>query len=255
MKNALPNANWVDATDLFDDVRAIKSQEEIDSTIETGNIMRRVFNALEAEIRPGVQEVDVLSEAHRLARQLGCMEGIALMGRAPFRCFGPGTRGVIEKDDVMVIDLEWGGPLGYWVEVPPGIQLQAAQRRAEGLLGDAGRELRGVRAGHEGRRGLRHRPRRPRSGLRQVRVRCQGRQLLHRSRIGIDSLEPPWVPGKRRIMEENMMINLHPAIGGFSDPETGARLGGISIADNVLVGPDGGTRMVDQTDEWIVLDA
>ena len=72
--------------------------------------------------------------------------------------------------------------------------------------------------------------------------------------IGVDSLEPPWVPGKERMMEENMMINLHPAIG-FADPEVGAALGGISIADNVLVGPDGGTRMVDQTDEWIVLDA
>lgn len=54
-------------------------------------------------------------------------------------------------------------------------------------------------------------------------------------------------------MVENMMINLHPAIG-FEDPEVGAALGGISIADNVLVGPDGGTRMVDQSDEWIVLD-
>ena len=72
--------------------------------------------------------------------------------------------------------------------------------------------------------------------------------------IGVDSLEPPWVPGKERIMQEGMMINLHPAIK-FDDPEVGAALGGISIADNVLVTATGGDRITDQVDEWIVLDA
>ena len=117
MKTALPNADFVDATDLFDDVRAIKSDEEIENVKETGRILRTVFKALEAELRPGVREVDVLAEAHRLARQLGCVEGIALMGRPPFKSFSFGSEGVIEKDDVIVIDLEWGGPSGYWVEL------------------------------------------------------------------------------------------------------------------------------------------
>ncbi|MDE0709441.1 MAG: M24 family metallopeptidase [bacterium] len=255
MKNALPNANWQDATDLFDDVRAIKSQEEIDATIETGNIMRRVFHALEAEIRPGVQEVDVLSEAHRLARQLGCMEGIALMGRAPFSCFGPGTRGVIEKDDVMVIDLEWGGPLGYWVEVrrvysfkPPNDEQKAFwEMRVESFEAC----VQAMKAGEDSDTVLDARDRV--YDVYGYDARDANSYTAHG--IGIDSLEPPWVPGKPRIMEENMMINLHPAVGGFSDAETGARLGGISIADNILVGPDGGTRMVDEADEWIVLDA
>ncbi|MCY3564050.1 MAG: M24 family metallopeptidase, partial [bacterium] len=71
--------------------------------------------------------------------------------------------------------------------------------------------------------------------------------------IGVDSLEPPWIPGKERIMQENMIINTHPAVS-IPDPEKGAMLGGISIADNVLVTADGPVRMVDQVDEWIVLD-
>lgn len=81
LKSALPGASLRDATDLFDDVRAIKSDEEVENIRETGRILRTVFQALEAEIRPGVREVDVLAQAHRLARQLGCVEGIALMGR------------------------------------------------------------------------------------------------------------------------------------------------------------------------------
>ena len=71
--------------------------------------------------------------------------------------------------------------------------------------------------------------------------------------IGVDSLEPPWIPGKERIMQENMIINTHPAVR-IDDPVKGSMLGGISIADNVLVTADGPVRMVDQVDEWIVLD-
>ena len=72
--------------------------------------------------------------------------------------------------------------------------------------------------------------------------------------IGLDSLEPPWVPGKERTIEENMIINLHPGIR-FDDPEEARAVGGISLSDNVLVTADGPVRMTDQTDEWIVLDS
>jgi Xaa-Pro aminopeptidase len=72
--------------------------------------------------------------------------------------------------------------------------------------------------------------------------------------IGVDSLEPPWVPGKDRVLRENMVLNLHPT-HRFVNPEKGLALGGISIADNVIVGKTGGIRMTDQTDEWVVLDA
>ena len=254
MRNALPNATWQDATDLFDDVRMIKSQEEIDATYETGKIVRQVFRGIEAEIRPGVQELDVLSEAHRLARQLGCMEGIALMGRAPFNCFGPGTRGVIEPDDIMVFDLEWGGPSGYWVEVrrvysfkpPTPAQRAFWEMRVESF--DAC--VQAMKAGESSDTVLDARDR----VYDAYGYSAMGANSYTAHGIGVDSLEPPWVPGKERTMEENMIINLHPSVG-FEDPELGAALGGISIADNVLVTADGPVRMVDQVDEWIVLDS
>src|SRR5581483_9767305 len=88
---AAPAASFADATDLFDGVRAVKSAEEIAALRETSAILRRVFGALAAEIRPGVAERDVLAEAHRLCRQFGCLDGIALMGRPPFRFFGAGS--------------------------------------------------------------------------------------------------------------------------------------------------------------------
>lgn len=252
MKAGLPNAEFVDATDLFDDVRAIKSEEEIENIRETGRILRTVFKALEAEIRPGVRELDVLSEAHRLCRQLGAVEGIALMGRPPFRSFTPGTTGVIEEDDVIVIDLEWGGPSGYWVELrrvysfkpPTDKQQKYWESRVESFAAcvDA------MKAGDHSSAVLDARDR----VYDKYGQSAEGVIAYTAHGIGVDSLEPPWIPGKDRVMQENMVINLHPSIK-FDDPEEGLALGGISIADNVLVTKNGGVRTTDQEDNWIVL--
>ena len=71
--------------------------------------------------------------------------------------------------------------------------------------------------------------------------------------IGLDSLEPPWAPGKPRILEENMVINLHAGIV-IDDPAEAAAVSGITVSDNVVVTADGPRRLTDQVDEWIILD-
>jgi Xaa-Pro aminopeptidase len=252
MREAVPDAELTDATDSFDDVRAIKSEEEIGNIKETGRILKTVFKALEAEIRPGIREVDVLSEAHRLCRQLGCVEGIALMGRPPFNSFTPGTNGVIEEDDVIVIDLEWGGPSGYWVELrrvfsfkpPTDKQQEFWDTRVESFAACVA----AMKAGEPSTAVLDARD----AVYDKYGQSAQGVISYTAHGIGVDSLEPPWIPGKDRIMQENMVINLHPSIK-FEDAEEGLALGGISIADNVLVTKEGGVRTTDQSDNWIVL--
>ena len=253
MKKHLPNAEFTDATDLFDDIRAIKSEEELDNVRETSDMLRLAFQALEAQIRPGVREIDVLAEAHRLCRQLGGMEGICLMGRPPFNSFSPGgVGGVIEKDDVIVIDLEWGGPSGYWVELrrvysfnqPTAEQQTYWESRVESFAAC----VNAMKPGASSASILEARD----SVYKEYGQNADGVIAYTAHGIGVDSLEPPWVPGKDRVMEENMLINLHPAIN-FDDPEKGLALGGISIADNVIVAKDGGIRTTDQEDHWIVL--
>lgn len=253
MQKALSDADFVDATDLFDDVRAIKSEEEIKNHYETSAILRTVFKALESEIRPGVMERDIMAEAHRLCRQFGCVDGIALIGRAPFRSFTHGTAGVIERDDIIVIDLEWGGPSGYWVELRRcfsfGPPRDPVRRFFETRIETFEACVDVMRAGVSSEEILAARDqvyaKHGQSGEGLISYTAHG--------IGIDSLEPPWVPGKERTLQENMVINLHPSIK-FEDPEVGLAMGGVSLADNVLVQKDGGKRMTDQVDEWIVLE-
>ena len=253
MKDASPEVTFVDATDLFDDVRAIKSEEEIANLYQTSAILKLVFRALEAEIRPGALERDVLAEAHRLVRQHGCLAGIAQMSLTPFTAYTFGTDAVIEKDDIIAIDLEWGGPSGYWVELrrvfsfgPPSDEARAYwESRVESIAAcvDAmkpGESSDGVLDAMN-------------TVYKKYGQSAEGIVNYTAHGIGLDSLEPPWVPGKERILQENMVINLHPAIR-FEDPETARAVGSITISDNVHVTKDGGVRMTDQVDEWIVLD-
>ncbi|MDH3189402.1 MAG: M24 family metallopeptidase [Acidimicrobiia bacterium] len=253
IKAACPDVRLSDATDLFDDIRAIKSAEEIANLEETSTIIREVFDALEAEIRPGVTERQVLGQAHRLCRELGCLDGIAQMSRTPFRAYTFGTEGVIEPDDVIAIDLEWGGPSGYWAEVrrvysfrDPTKQEQLFwQSRVESFEAcvaamTPGAESTDILVARD-------------AVYREYGQTAEGLLAYTAHGIGIDSLEPPWVPGKDRTLKENMVINLHPAIR-FDDPDEAKALGGIMISDNVLVSNEGPRRLTDQEDRWIVLD-
>ena len=252
MRAALPNATWSDATDLFDDVRAIKSTEEIANLEETSRIVRRVFAALEAEIRPGASERDVLGEAHRLVRQFGCLDGIAQMSRTPFTAYTFGTEGIIERDDVIAIDLEWGGPSGYWVEVrrvysfrPPTDQ---EQRYWESRVETFAACVDALTVGASSDEVLSARDR----VYAKYGQSAAGLLAYTAHGIGLDSLEPPWAPGKERTLAEGMVINLHPGIV-FEDPAEASAVGSITVSDNVLVTAAGPRRLTDQEDEWIIL--
>lgn len=254
IKEACPNIRLLDATDLFDGVRAIKSSEEIANLEETSAIIRRVFRALEAEIRPGITERQVLGQAHRLCRQFGALDGIAQMSRTPFRAYTFGTEGVIEPDDIIAIDLEWGGPSGYWAEVRRVYSFRDPTKK-EQLFWESRVEsfeacVAAMTPGADSTEILAARD----AVYREYGQTAEGLLAYTAHGIGIDSLEPPWVPGKDRTLEENMVINLHPAIR-FDDPSEAKAFGGIVISDNVLVSSDGPRRLTDLEDNWIVLDA
>lgn len=252
LRAAAPGLELVDATDAFDDVRAVKSAEELANLHETSRILRTVFTALEAELRPGTLVRDVLAEAHRLCRQLGCVDGIAMFSRPPMAAFTHGVDEPIESDDVFVIDLEWGGPSGYWLELrrcysfgePPAAVRRLWEARVETF--DACLEV--MRAGASSEEILAARDR----VYAKHDLTAEGSVLYSAHGIGIDSLEPPWVPGKHRELREGMVLSLHP--DARLDDDLRAVAGLVSVGDNVLVTPDGGRRLTYEEEEWVVLE-
>jgi Xaa-Pro aminopeptidase len=252
LEAAAGTARFVDATDLFDDVRALKSAEELANLRHTSAILRTVFRALEAEIRPGRPEWDVTAEAHRLCRQFGCLDGIVQLARPPFRYFSHGSDAPIGRDDVVVVDLEWGGPSGYWLELrrcfsfgPPSdavrkfweVRLEAYDACVDAMRpGASSTDVLAARDAVYDRHGYE----RPTA----LRYTAHG--------IGIDSLEPPWVPGKERVLAPGMVLSLHPDIV-VSDERLRSQVGGITISDNILVTAGGPVRMTDDEVPWITL--
>ena len=235
LRAALPEATLVDATDAFDDVRAIKSDEEIANLAQTSAILRT--SSRRSRPRSARRtERDVLAEAHRLCRQLGCVEGIAMMGRAPAAGLRPRQRPTRScAADIIVVDLEWGGPTGYWLELRRCFSFGPPPDAVRRLLGGARRDVRGVRR-RDARRGVLARTSSPRA------TRTHARHGLTRRRsdvrysahgIGIDSLEPPWVPGKERELRAGMMLSLHP--NAVARRRSRSAVGAVSVGDNVLV--------------------
>jgi Xaa-Pro aminopeptidase len=253
LEDAARGVRFSDATDLFDDVRAIKSEYEIEKLYETADILRAVFQALEAELRPGVLERDVLGDAHRLCRQYGCLDGIAQIARPPFKFFGWGDRVPVQRDDVICIDLEWGGPSGYWLELrrcysfgPPSDRAKrffALRQEVFAACVDAIRPGASSTDILEARDNVYRRHGYP--------LPTEPKYTAHG--IGIDSLEPPWVPGKDRVLREGMVLSLHPDIV-VEDPDDLVLVSGLTISDNILVTPDGAERMTDRPElEWVTL--
>jgi Xaa-Pro aminopeptidase len=252
LERAAAEASFVDAGRLFDDVRAIKSDDEIAKLRETSTILLAVFDALAAEIRPGVPERDVTAEGHRLCRQFGCLDGIVQIARPPFAFFSHGSPAPIDRDDVVVIDLEWGGPSGYWLELrrcfsfgPPSdvvrrfwdVRVESFDACVAAL--EPGAHSDDVLAARDAVYTAHEMP-----------LPTAPRYTLHG--IGIDSLEPPWAPGNDRVLAPGMVVSLHPDIV-VADPAESAQVGGISISDNILVTRNGPERLTDPEVPWIEL--
>ncbi|GGN28706.1 putative peptidase [Lentzea pudingi] len=65
LRRLLPDAEFVDSSQLLQDVRLVKSEEEIDRLRQAAAIARQTLRALIETARPGVTEADVYAEMAR----------------------------------------------------------------------------------------------------------------------------------------------------------------------------------------------
>jgi Xaa-Pro aminopeptidase len=62
LQKLLPQAEFVDASDLLQDMRMVKSEEEIEMLRKAGKVARKVIDAMIESARPGVPEAAVYAE-------------------------------------------------------------------------------------------------------------------------------------------------------------------------------------------------
>jgi len=122
LKENLPTVEFVDATDLVDQIKAVKSEDELVRVRETVKIHDFVATALPAIIRPGIYEYEIRSEIQRILVNLGSEEQLVMMGSAPGNMKIPHLHSFfqnrrVEAGNNVLVMVEANGPGGYYAEI------------------------------------------------------------------------------------------------------------------------------------------
>jgi Xaa-Pro aminopeptidase len=118
----LAGAKFVDVTDEIDQVKVIKSPEEIELIKQTAELQDAAIEHLKKSIRPGRRDFEIYAEALYSTTLLGSERQLILVASGP-----PGTpvpfmsrryqNRVIEKGDQVSVLIEVNGPGGLYTEI------------------------------------------------------------------------------------------------------------------------------------------
>ncbi len=246
LRNALPNAEWIDVEEELCALRARKSPAEIAVIRTAYQIAEISLQAGVEAIRPGVTERSVAAQIEGAMRQAGA-EGT---GIDTIVASGPNTRPILARSTFRVISED---DLVLLTVAPRYEGYHAAIGRLV-LVGDPGREVRqalevairaqqacgaALRAGVEGRAV-------EAIGRRIVEEAGLGRHFLYSGlhSVGVIEFEPPILgPSSPARLEEDMVISVD--IPLFHTP-----WGGLRIENGYLI-TAGGAEPLHHTPMWI----
>jgi Xaa-Pro aminopeptidase len=121
LRTNLPNARFVDATDLVDQIKAIKSEEEIGFLMKTVALQDAAMEYARTVIRPGRRDFEIVADMIQKVTELGSEEQLVLAASAPFgvpaalRSRHYQNR-VIREGDQFSLLIEVNGPGGIYGE-------------------------------------------------------------------------------------------------------------------------------------------
>ena len=118
----LPGAKFVDVTDKIDQIKAVKSEEELELIRKTALMQDVAFQHVKKTLKPGMRDFDVYGEANYSVNKQGSERGLVLVGSSPkgtpspflYRHFQ--NRMIREGDQVSML-IEVNGPGGFYVEI------------------------------------------------------------------------------------------------------------------------------------------
>jgi Xaa-Pro aminopeptidase len=216
LTDALPDAEFVDATNFVDRIKAIKSAEERALIRRVAEMQDEVMLRVRSFIRPGLKEFEIAAYAQYEGQRLGSEQGIFLCSSAPWgQAASLRPRSMqgrtLEPGDVYSLLVENNGAGGYYTELSrifvlgraPQELLDAhavvleAQRFALTLL-KPGASCKQIYAQHN-------------RYLKDQRLSEERRLSIHG--MGYDMVERPLVrDDEDMLIEENMAVVCHPSI-------------------------------------------
>ena len=122
IKRAFPKAHYVDASDMVDKIKVIKSAEEIDLVKRAALMQDGAMRAAFAAAKPGMRDTEVAAIAQQYSVSHGSENGIYLCASMPLGT--PSKFGnkhlqnrVIQKGDQIALLVEDNGPGGMYTEL------------------------------------------------------------------------------------------------------------------------------------------
>ncbi len=247
VREAFPQTEFVDASEAFERVRALKSDEELEGARESTRIAEQCFERLLEVARPGLSERAVGGHMFGRAYELGGEDFLFLT-----MCGKPGENGEflaefgnpgdrpLERGDQLVFSFELIGPLGYWMEFsrmivfgePSEVQTRLNQAVRAGMEAAAAAMLPGAR------------PAEVQAALVDA-VEAHGARSAYWSGHGLgqDVIEEPWIglevvqdraPVAEWALAPSMVLSIHP----FAIDRQNRGLG--YMADTYITGEQGG---------------
>ena len=122
LREAFPGARLVDASDLVDTIKAVKSPEEQELVRRCARLQDEAMAEVAAAISPGMKDHDVVSLARHACERRGAEDGVYLCGSAPPGAptppLPPHLRNrAIEPGDLVSLLIESNGPGGMYTEL------------------------------------------------------------------------------------------------------------------------------------------
>jgi Xaa-Pro aminopeptidase len=216
LRERLGTLHTLDATDLVDRIKAVKSAEERALIRQVAAMQDEVMKRVQSFIRPGLRDFEIAAYAQYVGQQLGSEQGIFLCSSAAagtaagFRPRSMQGR-TLERGDVYSLLVENNGPGGFYTELSRIFVLGkasgelreahaaviAAQSYALSLL-KPGVRCRDVYAQHN-------------AYLRRQNLSEERRLSIHG--MGYDMVERPLIRSDEDMsLEEHMAIVCHPGI-------------------------------------------
>jgi len=121
LRKKLPNTKFVDATDLVDRIKAIKSEEEIGFLMKTIALQDEAMAYARTIIKPGRKDFEIVGDVIHKCIHLGSEEQLVIGGSAPFGIPNPPLKRhyqnrTVREGDQFTLMIEVNGPGGMYGE-------------------------------------------------------------------------------------------------------------------------------------------
>lgn len=118
----MPEAGFVDATDLVDEIKAIKSDEEIELIKKTAALQDEAMEYAKSVIRPGRKVSEIVADVVHKVTMLGSEEQLIMAGSGPIGKAAPMQKRhfqgrTLKENEQFTLMIEVNGPGGMYAEL------------------------------------------------------------------------------------------------------------------------------------------